>query len=221
MRFWIATGLSLSLAVLVGCKSSGTSGGGDDTALATPTKATRLTRYVFKDTGSNQETGGQIDKKGDTSVFIGAEGEEVLLSSYQGQPVLLVFMRGFAGFICPYCTTYTAQIATRYEEFKAAGAEVLIVYPTKEDDTQRIDVFVEACNEILEAEGADALPFPVLLDPGARVVKKYNLEWDLSRPASFVLDARGKIRYAYVGKTTDDRPSVDRVLREIQALSQE
>jgi len=61
----------------------------------------------------------------------------------------------------------------------------------------------------------------VFLDPGVKVVKTYNLEWDLSRPSTFILDAQGVIRYAYVGKKSSDRPSVDRIVEEVKKLAQE
>lgn len=182
----------------------------------------KLTRYTFEDKDSNSETGEAWEKESDDdATLIDKDGKAVSLAKWQGQPVVLVFMRGFAGYICPYCATYTAQISTRYKEIKAAGAEVVVVYPTKEDEIEKVDSFVAAVDEILADEGEDAIPFTVLLDPGVKVVKKYNLEWDLSRPSTFVLDAKGTIAYAYVGKTLDDRPAVDRIIKEVQALASE
>lgn len=204
--FLLATSL-----LLAGCSSSGPKKG-----------KSKLTRYTFEDKDSNSETGEAWEKEADDGpTLIDTTGEPVRLSKWRGQPVVLVFMRGFAGYICPYCATYTAQISTRYQEIKAAGAEVVIVYPTKEDETAQVDAFVAAVDEILADEGEDAIPFTVLLDPGVKVVKKYNLEWDLSRPSTFVLDARGTVTYAYIGKTLDDRPAVDRILAEVRALSPE
>lgn len=223
MRAWpllLASTLVIPVLLLGGCASPGD--GGDAPGVEAPQKKkSRLHRFNFADRPSNQKTGSKLESKADPTTLVGRDGEDVPLSSYQGKPLVLVFMRGFPGFICPYCTTYTAQIATRYAEIKAAGAEVVVVYPTKEEDAAKIEEFVRAANEILEEEGEGAIPFPVLLDPGTKVVRKYRLEWDLSRPSTFILDAKGTIRYAYVGKTSDDRPAVDRIVKEVEALVKE
>lgn len=185
-------------------------------------KASRLRRFTFPDRPSNRETGGTLPEAAtpaDEDALVGPDGKPVRLSRYRGRPLVLVFLRGFVGYICPYCTTYTAQLATRYEELRAAGAEVVVVYPTREDDAERVQEFVAACDEILAEEGEDALPFTVLLDAGTKVVRRYNLEWELARPSTFVLDAEGRVRYAYVGRSTEDRPSVDRVLAEVRELN--
>jgi peroxiredoxin len=204
----------LSLTVVAGCASTDN---GD-----TKPKKSRLTRFAFKkDLESNRPTGKKLPKQEGVEL-VDAMGKSVKLSDFRGKPMVLAVMRGFAGFVCPYCTTQTAQLATRYEEIKAAGAEVVIVYPTKSEEPEKIKDFVEACNEILEEEGEDALPFPVLLDPGVKLVTKYNLEGiDLSRPSLFVLDAEGLVRYAYVGKKVSDRPSPDRILEELSALTKD
>ena len=218
MRLWIA-GFSLSAAVLLvtGCGSTGSPQ--EPPARPEAAKKSGLTRFTFKDVESNSETGGRLPER--DVQLIGASGETVSLSDYRGKPLVLIFMRGFPGFICPYCTTQTAQLAARYGELTAAGAEVAIVYPTKEDDREKVREFVAACNEILEEEGEAGLPFPVLLDPGTKVVRRYNIEGDLSKPSTYVLDAQGVVHYAYVGRTSDDRPSVDRILKEVQSSSAE
>ncbi len=213
-RTLIATS-SLLLGLLVGC-NGGPEGNGDGPATP-PTKSKRIARFTFKNLDSNQETGSVLTGK--TAKLVNSKGESVELASFQGKPLVLVFMRGFFGDICPYCTTYTAQIADRYVELKKAGAEVLVVYPTKANETKKVDEFKKIVNEILLEDGKDAIPFPVFLDPGTKVVQHYNLVGDLSKPSTFVLDAKGKITYVYIGRSTDDRPSVDRILEEVKALS--
>lgn len=180
----------------------------------------RIERYSFvapKEAASNQKTGAVIS--GETVKLIDAQGKPVAIKEFRGKPLVLVFMRGFAGYICPYCTTYTAQIATRYPEIKQAGAEVLVVYPCRKKDKGKVKEFVKVVNEILEEDGKEAIPFPVFLDPGARAVEHYNLLGDLSKPSTFVLDAQGKITYVYVGRDRADRPSVDRIVQEVKALA--
>ena len=181
-------------------------------------KKSKLRRFTFDDVGSNQETGGQLPGQ-DEATLVDGQGQERRLSEYRGRPVVLVFNRGFAGYICPYCTTYTAQIASRYDELVACGAEVVLVFPTKEDTQDQREAFAQAVDEILAEEGEEGLPFPVFLDPGLKVITEFNLLGSLSKPATFILDSQGTVRYAYVGTAPDERPSVDRIVLELQGLN--
>ncbi len=208
----------VAAAALSGCKvGGGAASGSTDPYAGQGSGKSKLRRFTFPDKDANQKTGVKLPPE-DQATLVDREGKPASLTAWRGKPVVLVFMRGFPGFICPYCTTYTAQIATRYDEIKAAGAEVLVVYPTEEKDTDKVAEFVKACNEILTEEGEEGLAFPVLLDPGLKVVQQYNIQGDLSRPSTFVLDAEGVIRYVYVGKDSADRPSVERILEEVRAL---
>lgn len=208
--------LPLLLLSLAAC--SGPAPKGDGESAPSKSDGKRIHRYTFKNLDSNQETGTVLS--GNTVKLIDSNGKPVELSAYRGKPLVLVFMRGFYGDICPYCTTYTAQIAERYPEIKKAGAEVLVVYPTKAKDVGKVNEFKKIVNDILEEDGKDAIPFPVFLDPGIKVVRHYNLVGDLSKPSTFVLDAKGRITYVYVGRSTDDRPSVDRILEEVKRLQE-
>lgn len=211
--------LVLSLGLL-GCASTSPEGGGTQKERKHANHAGSLTFHEFKgQEPTTKPEGKKIKGKGVT--LVNAEGKEVELSSLLGKPLVLVFMRGFAGTVCPYCTSYTAQMAARYDEFTAAGAEILIVYPTREEDKAQVDTFVEIVNEILEEEGQESIPFPVYLDLGVKVVKHYNLVGDLSKPSTFVLEPSGEIRYLYVGRDADDRPALDRVLEEVKKLKKE
>ncbi len=53
------------------------------------------------------------------------------------------------------------------------------------------------------------LPFSLLADVDGEVIRRYGI-WDekgeISRPAIFVIDRAGTVRYAYVGEDFADRP---------------
>lgn len=201
-----ATALACALA-LAGCKGSGE---------PAPKPESKLHRFAFKDVEGNRPKGSSLP--GEDCDLLAPDGQTVKLSSMRGKPIVLVFNRGFVGFVCPYCTTYTAQLATRYEELKKLGAEVVLVYPVKEEDQAKREEFKAAVDEILREEGQAGLPFPVFLDSGLAAVTKFNLTGDLSKPSTFVLDATGKIHYAYVGEAPDERPTVQRIVEEVQRL---
>ena len=179
----------------------------------------KLRRFEFADMPSNQPTGQVlVAAEGEEAEFVDAARQPVRLSDFRGKPLVLVFARGFVGWVCPYCSTYTAQIAHSYDRIKALGAQVLLVYPAESDDLEILQQFTDAVNEILTEEGDAAVPFPVALDPGLKSTRRFNLLGDLSRPSTFVLDAQGTIQYAFVGETPDERPAVSRIVEELEAL---
>ncbi len=143
------------------------------------------------------------------ATFVDTQGRTVSLSDYRGRYVVLVFTRGFSGYICPLCTSYTAQIAYRYKEIAAAGAEVLVVFP---GSPEKVADFVRAAREILSQEGAGALPFPVLLDANLGNVKAFGIQGDLARPSTYVLGPEGTILYSFVGDQPHERPDVATIL---------
>lgn len=216
MRRLIPLAGAIGLLVAAGCAGGGAS---RDTDGSPPAKRSPLTRFTFKDEApSNRETGAPLPETAPGGDLIGADGKPTGVANYRGKPLVLVFNRGFAGYICPTCTTYTAQLSTHYADFKAAGAELLVVYPTREEDREQVAAFVASCNEILAEEGEAGLQFPVALDPGLKVVHRYNIEGDLSLPSTFVLGPDGVVCYAYVGQSPTDRPDAQRVLAEVRAL---
>jgi peroxiredoxin len=215
MRLASSSVVAASLAavlLLAGCKSDP-----QPAPAPTPPPATsRLHRFAYKaDAPSNRETGAPL---GEDAELTTPEGQTVHISDRRGKPVVLVFNRGFAGVICPYCTTYTAQLADRYDEIKALGAEVLLVYPTKDADQAKVAEFKAAVEDILKEEGEGGLPFPVYLDRGLVATTRFNLTGDLTKPSTFVLDAQGIVRYAYVGNAPDERPAIERIIEELRKL---
>jgi peroxiredoxin len=66
----------------------------------------------------------------------------------------------------------------------------------------------------------EVIPFPVLLDVELRAVDRLGLRHDLSRPATYILDKAGDVRFSYVGKDLSDRPSVKALLKELDLLEQ-
>lgn len=148
------------------------------------------------------------------SSFVDSRGATVNLADFKGKKSLvLVFTRGFSGYICPLCASYTAQIAYRYKDIAAAGAEVLVVFPGSPDKVQD---FIRAAKEIVEQEGAGALPFPVLLDVSLKNVKAFGIEGDLAKPSTYVIDRDGVVRYAFVGSQPHERPDVATILAELK-----
>lgn len=137
-------------------------------------------------------------------------GKTVRLSERLKQgPVVLVVLRGFPGYQCPFCTAQFALLRGSAQQFADAKAHVVLVYPGPAED--------------LKAHAADfvkdnVMPdnFDLLLDPDYTVTNLYGLRWDAhgetAYPSSFVLDNAGKALFAKVSHGHGDRAKVEDLL---------
>ena len=147
--------------------------------------------------------------------FIGRDGEIVdLAASPDGKKSLLVFMRGFSGFVCPYCTAQTAELVRRLEEIHGTNTELHVVFP---GPAETIPKFLEAVRAYMKNDTVATPSLSVLMDVDLKAVDALGIRQDLARPCTFVLDPDGKLVYKYVGASPSDRPSLDDVLRVLEA----
>lgn len=73
----------------------------------------------------------------------------------------------------------------------------------------------------------DAVNYPLLMDPAHTVSAAYGVafqmrihtEWS-NRPATFIIDQEGILRFARRGTSFSDRPTVNDILSEVQKLQQ-
>lgn len=142
--------------------------------------------------------------------FVDHTGKPVELKKFLGvKNVCLVMMRGFPGFVCPGCTAQTSRLIRNEKEFQARECEVLIVFPGPKDHL--VD-FVQAAQSYADGK---KLPFPLLLDENFSAVDKLGIRGELAKPSTYILDKKGRIRFAYVGASLTDRPSLKAMLREL------
>jgi peroxiredoxin len=171
----------------------------------------------FKD-----EVAPQANPDGDltTLTFTDKDGKQIALKDYLGkQHVILVVTRGYGGAICPYCSTQTSRLISNYAKFQEQQAEVIVVYPLeKPTDVPRLDEFVaRAVSKLPAAE--KMVPFPLLLDVELKAVDTLGIRKDLSKPATYIFDKEGQLRFAYVGNSLADRPSVKALLDQLGQLN--
>lgn len=153
--------------------------------------------------------------------FVDQDGEETRIGDLAGEKNLVVVVtRGYPGEICPICSTQVARLMDGYEEIKKLNAEVVVVYPVEtNDDSKTLDDFVaEVKKKVVAEDSPDRVPFPVLLDAELKGVDKLGIRKDLSKPATYVVDTAGEIRFAYVGKTRSDRPSMLAIIKQLEKL---
>jgi peroxiredoxin len=148
--------------------------------------------------------------------FTGLDGKETRVRDFIGErDVVLVVTRGNTDPICPYCSTQTAHYIRDYDQFQQRGAEVLLVYPiTEGKDREKLDGFLQDVRTRL-GDASRQVPFPVLFDVELTAVDRLGIRKDLSKPATYIVDKTGTVRYAYVGAHWADRPSTAAVLAEL------
>ena len=80
----------------------------------------------------------------------------------------------------------------------------------------------EAVRRYVEETG---LPYDILIDETREVAKSYGVwhawgldAYNIARPAVFLIDHSGMIRYSFIAKRQDQYPSPEEIMREIQKL---
>jgi peroxiredoxin len=164
--------------------------------------------------------------------FLDSTGKQVDLTSYRGKSnLVLVITRGFVGSeqqadgkslgnICTFCSTQTSRLIANYSKFKQRNAEVLVVFPVvRKSDDGALDTFAAKVQG--KGKSASDAPFPLLLDVDLAAVEALGIRADLSKPATYILDKQGEVRFAYVGKDLADRPSVKAMLEQLDQINAE
>lgn len=148
--------------------------------------------------------------------FVDGEGDVVDLTRFAGTSnALLVFMRGFTGYLCPNCVRQTAELVDHLEAIRETSTEVFIVYPGPAD---KIPAFMAEVRKQVHKEKGPAFPIQILLDVDLKAVKALGIGGNLARPSTFVVDKAGRVAYSYVGTTPSDRPATLDVLAVLQGL---
>ncbi len=69
------------------------------------------------------------------------------------------------------------------------------------------------------------LPFNILVDESRDVLKAYGVwhrlgldAWNIARPALFLIDKSGAIRYSFIGDRQDEFPSTEEILTALSSL---
>jgi peroxiredoxin len=138
-------------------------------------------------------------------------GKAVRMSGMnQGHDLVLVLLRGFPGYQCPYCMRQVHDFVEHASGFAAKNTTVLLVYPGPPADLS------QHANEFLAKE--PELPSNVVLvtDPDYAVTNLYGLRWDAPNetayPSTFILDTKGAIVFEKISYSHGDRMSAQDAL---------
>jgi peroxiredoxin len=145
------------------------------------------------------------------------DGKEVRLSDQlKTGPVVVVVLRGWPGYQCPFCTAQFADLLGHADDFKAAQASVLLVYPGPAAGLRE---------HAAEFRKDRELPanFRLLVDPDYAFSMAHGLRWDAPHetvyPATFVLDREGVIRFARVSHEHGGRVAAKEVVESLSPSS--
>jgi peroxiredoxin len=124
--------------------------------------------------------------------------------------VVLVVLRGFPGYQCPYCVKQVHDFVEHAPSFAAKRSTVLLVYPGPPADLD------QHAKEFLAKQAN--LPDNIILvtDPDYTVTNRYGLRWDAPHetayPSTFILDKGGKVVFAKISSGHGDRLSAQDAL---------
>jgi peroxiredoxin len=118
--------------------------------------------------------------------------------------------------VCAYCSSQASGIAGRMADFEKQDAEVLLVFPIKQQaEVADAEMIHKSAGEL-----SPTAPFTVLIDPNCAAVEKLQLQEHLAKPASFIIDKAGHLRFAYVATAgAADRPSGNELLRHVSQVN--
>ena len=138
------------------------------------------------------------------------EGKSVRLSEVISKgPVVLVVLRGYPGYQCPFCNRQVQDFIRKSQAFVEAGARVVMVYPGPPQNLGARATEFLANKKFPEN-------FDMLLDPGYEFTNLYGLRWDAPRetayPSTFLIDRQGVIFFSKVVRKHGGRATAAEVL---------
>lgn len=137
--------------------------------------------------------------------------ENVELSDYRGQWLVLLFYPLDFTFVCP---TELTSFSDRYEDFEGIGAAVIGV------STDSVHSHRAWLKTPRDKGGVEGLRYPLASDITKAVARDYGVlieEKGVALRGLFVIDPEGVLRYAVIHDLNVGR-SADETLRVIQAL---
>lgn len=154
--------------------------------------------------------------------FVDAAGKGVTLKDLTGKKnLVLAVMRGqnYSGAACPFCSTQSARLIANYKDFQDRDSEVVILFPVeKQGDLTVLKRYQAEVAKQLN-QGSWSTPFPLLLDVELKATNSLGIRGELAKPSTYIFDKKGQVRFAYVGRTSADRPSIKAMLKELDGIN--
>ena len=138
----------------------------------------------------------------------GLDDKLVSLDQFQGDPLLLLFLRGTW---CPNCRKQMEAVRGEWNRVAPLAKVVALVG--------------QVAPEVSDYLSRNPMPFPLLPDPNREVIKLYGVfqrfsldGFRIAYPSTMIIDQSGVVRYSYVGGSQFDRPDLNQVVTELEKL---
>ncbi|MCX6101069.1 MAG: peroxiredoxin family protein [Candidatus Bipolaricaulota bacterium] len=135
-------------------------------------------------------------------------GETVRLADLLGKPLLVYFGRGTW---CPTCRKWMSEIQKNISELEKRGAGTVTIMA---QDPARMQGYLKD----------HRYPFHVLADADRKVVREYGVyvkanfeSVNIARPANFVLDAAGTVKFIHIASVQIEFASFTDILATLDA----
>jgi peroxiredoxin len=126
---------------------------------------------------------------------------------------VLVILRGFPGYQCPYCVRQVHDFVDHSSDFAAKKVRVLFVYP---GPPAALD---DHAKDFLTKEADLPANIRLVVDPDYKVTNLYGLRWDAPHetayPSTFILNKHRTIKFEKISHTHGDRTTAEDVLKQI------
>jgi thioredoxin-dependent peroxiredoxin len=143
-------------------------------------------------------------------------GKSIQMSKeIQGHGLVLVVLRGFPGYQCPFCVKQVHDFIDHTSDFAAKNTRVLLVYPGPPGDLD------DHAKDFLAKQAELPVNIVLVTDPDYKVTNLYGLRWDAPHetayPSTFVLDKKGMISFEKISHSHGDRLSAQDALDNLAA----
>jgi peroxiredoxin len=143
-------------------------------------------------------------------------GKAVTMSKEEGgHSLVLVLLRGYPGYQCPYCVRQVHDFIDHASDFEAKKTRVFFVYP---GPPAALD---QHAKEFLEKQAELPSNIVLVTDPDYTMTNLYGLRWDAPQetayPSAFVLDKNGRIIFEKISHSHGDRLSAQDALNHLGA----
>ena len=128
---------------------------------------------------------------------------------------MLVVLRGWPGYQCPFCERQVHDLVESAPQLKKRGIQMLFVYPGPADQLKA------HAQEFLQNKDWPA-DFLFVIDPDYTFTNSYGLRWDAPKetayPSTFIIDRDRTVRFAHVSKEHGGRVGAKELLKRLDEL---
>ena len=128
---------------------------------------------------------------------------------------VLVFLRGYPGYQCPFCQKQAHDFISHAAAFEAKKATVLLVYPGPPAELD------EHAKEFLAKQAALPANVTLVTDPDFKATNLYGLRWnapnETAYPSTFILDKTRKVLFQKTSRSHGDRTTASEILEKINS----